>query len=106
MAIQPQPPYIKSNISETSTILVNNDDSKPTYTITLDPENNPWLRSSPARHINLNNPEDCYYLLFKAIINSVPLEKAEEYKILLKINQGDYKITVLQIETGEEAKNE
>ncbi len=102
MAIQPQP-YIRSNISETSTIVVNNDDSKPTYTITLDPENNPWLRSSPARHINLNNPKDCYYLLFKAIINNVSSEKAEEYKALLKINQGDYKLTVLQIETsGEE----
>ncbi len=101
MAIQPQP-YIRPNITETSTIVVNNDDSKPTYTITLDPENNPWLRSSPARQINLNNPEDCYYLLFKAIINSVSLEKAEEYKILLKINQGDFKTTVLQIELGEE----
>jgi len=102
MAIQPQP-YIRSNISETSTIIVNNDDSKPTYTITLDPENNPWLRSSPPRQINLNNPEDCYYLLFKAIINNVSLEKAEEYKTLLKINQRDYKLTVLQIETtGEE----
>ena len=101
MSIQPQP-YIRSNITETSTIVVNNDDSKPTYTITLDPENNPWLRSSPARQINLNNPEDCYYLLFKAIINNVSLEKAEEYKTLLKINQGDFKTTVLQIELGEE----
>lgn len=101
MAIQPQP-YIRSNITETSTIIVNNDDSKSTYTITLDPENNPWLRSSPARQINLNNPEDCYYLLFKAIINNVSSEKAEEYKTLLKINQGNFKTTVLQIETGEE----
>lgn len=101
MAIQPQP-YIRSNITETSTIIVNNDDSKSTYTITLDPENNPWLRSSPARQINLNNPEDCYYLLFKAIITNVSSEKAEEYKTLLKINQGNFKTTVLQIETGEE----
>jgi hypothetical protein len=101
MAIQPHP-YIRSNITETSTIVVNNDDSKPTYTITLDPENNPWLRSSPAKQINLNNPEDCYYLLFKAIINNVSSEKAEEYKTLLKINQGDFKTTVLQIELGEE----
>lgn len=100
MAIDPHP-YLRSNVTETSTIIVNNDDSKPTYTITLDPENNPWLRSSPARQINLNNPEDCYYLLFKAIINNVSLEKAEKYKTLLKINQDDFKTTVLQIELGE-----
>lgn len=102
MAIQPQQPYIRSNISETSTIVVNNDDSKPTYTITLDPKNNPWFRTIPARQINLNNVDDCYYLLFKAILNNISLEKAEEYKTLLKINQNNYKITVLQIELGEE----
>ena len=102
MPMQPPLPYIRSDVTETSTIVVNNDDSKPTYTITLDLENNPWLRSNAARQINLNNINDCYYLLFKAIINTVSLEKAEEYKVLLKINQGDFKTTVLQIELGEE----
>ena len=104
MAIQPEL-YIKPGISETSTITVNNDDAK-TYTVNLDANDNPWFRTTPARQINLNNIDDCYYLLFKAIINNVSSKNAEKYKTLLKINQNDYKITVLQIETGEEAKNE
>ena len=95
MAISLQP-YIEPDISETSIITVNNDNEK-TYTFTLDANNN-----TPTRQINLNNIDDCYYLLFKAIINNVSLEDAEKYKTLLKINQNDYKITVLQIELGEE----
>lgn len=100
MAISSQP-YIESDISETSIITVNNDNEK-TYTVTLDANNNSWFRTTSARQINLNNIDDCYYLLFKAIINNVSLEDAEKYKTLLKINQNDYKITVLQIELGEE----
>lgn len=100
MAISLQP-CIKPGISETSIITVNNDNGK-TYPVTLDANNNSWFRTTPARQINLNNIDDCYYLLFKAIINNVSLEDAEKYKTLLKINQNDYKITVLQIELGEE----
>ncbi|MBO4622298.1 MAG: hypothetical protein J5691_00200 [Bacilli bacterium] len=101
MAIPPQP-FIKSAISETSTILIN-DDARPIYTVSLEPENNPWLRSTTSKQINLNKVDDCYYLLYKAIINNVSSDLAEKYKTLLKINKDDYKLTVLQIETsGEE----
>ena len=55
--------------------------------------------------IDLNKIEDCYFLVYKAIINNVSAEKAKEYEALLKMNQEDYKITVLQIEIGEENAN-
>ena len=103
MAIKPQP-YIRSNLAETSMITVNCDENA-IHTITLDPIDNPWFNRNTQKMIDLNKIDDCYFLVYKAIINNVSAEKAKEYEALLKMNQEDYKITVLQIETGEENAN-
>ena len=53
------------------------------------------------RPINLGNIQDCYFLVYRNLTITHP-EKACQYELLLKLNQNDYKTTVLQIETGNE----
>lgn len=73
---------------------------RPYIKPTLILPNNLWFNGNIQKRIDLNKIEDCYFLVYKAIINNISAEKAKEYEALLKINQEDYKTTVLQIELG------
>lgn len=106
-------PAIRSDIKETSVITVgpNNrvncagsfvltmDNNHPALTCRLDPQ------PPQISRVDLSKTEDCYYLVFKTLLDQATPEKIEEYRTLLKINQNNYRLTVLQIETGENNEN-
>ncbi len=102
---------IKSDIEETSVITVgpkNKVNCANSYVVALDNARTFTCRLDPAPHttrIDLSKTEDCYYLVFKTLLDNATDEKVEQYKTLLKINQNNYRLTVLQIETGENNAN-
>ena len=59
------------------------------------------INNNMMRPINLGDIQDCYFLVYRNLTITHP-EKACQYELLLKLNQNDYKTTVLQIETGNE----
>ena len=69
------------------------------YSIRIDPDQIWNTRNSKS--INLDDIQDCYYLIYRNLIKNKP-EKKDFYTTLLRLNKEDYKATVLQIETGEQ----
>lgn len=104
---------IRSDIEETSVITVgpnNKVNCAGSYVLTLDNNHPAWtckLDPQPPQisRVDLSKTEDCYYLVFKTLLDQATPEKMEEYRTLLKINQNNYRLTVLQIETGENNDN-
>ncbi len=108
MAIRPNQ-WIKTN-NETTTFGLNEvPNSNGTTVLFANLRDHPavssswstYINNTPQKSICLNKIEDCYYLVYKNLLNEATPEKAKEYETLLKINQEDYRLTVLQIEIGE-----
>jgi len=71
------------------------------YRVQLSPEE---IKRWRTKAINIHKKEDCYYLIYDILLKDNP-DKVDFYNTLLKLNDHDYRLTVLQIET-EEIKND
>ena len=90
-------------MSDYSKFIINNtkESKKLSYRVQLSPEEiNRWR----TKAINIHKKDDCYYLIYDILLKDNP-DKVNFYNILLKLNNYDYRLTVLQIET-EEIKND
>lgn len=101
MAILPNNSLIKSNMDIETTTFVLKEKSEVKGTKVLYGSLKNSIFNDSQRVIHLNKLEDCYYLVYKNLLNMATPNQAAEYSTLLKINQEDYRLTVLQIELGE-----